>query len=139
MNEVINICVEICGNGIDDDFDGFIDENICSLDGNGFVFFFLVEICDNGIDDDLDGFIDCKDNDCCSIGNVCGDCLEICDNGIDDDLDGLVDGEDFDCCRYYVNLNNFNCWICDCREDVNFIEIVKFVDNIIVLVFIGVF
>ena len=132
MNEVTNTCVEICGNGIDDDFDGLTDENICSPDGNGFAPPPPVEICDNGIDDDLDGFIDCKDNDCCSIGNVCGDCLEICDNGIDDDLDGLVDGEDPDCCRYYANLNNPNCWIRDCREDANFIETVKFVDNTIV-------
>lgn len=132
MNEVTNTCVEICGNGIDDDFDGLTDENICSPDGNGFAPPPPVEICDNGIDDDLDGFIDCKDNDCCSIGNVCGDCLEICDNGIDDDLDGLVDGEDPDCCRYYANLNNPNCWIRDCREDANFIETVKFVDNTII-------
>ncbi|HTH22598.1 MAG TPA: LamG-like jellyroll fold domain-containing protein, partial [Nitrososphaeraceae archaeon] len=36
---------EICGNGVDDDLDGQIDEN-------------CTEICGNGVDDDLDGQID---------------------------------------------------------------------------------
>ncbi|MGB9167980.1 MAG: LamG-like jellyroll fold domain-containing protein [Nitrososphaeraceae archaeon] len=56
---------EICGNGIDDDLDGQIDEN-------------CTEKCGNGIDDDLDGQID-------------ENCTEICGNGIDDDLDGQID------------------------------------------------
>ena len=42
---------EICGNGIDDDLDGQIDEN-------------CTEICGNGIDDDLDGLTDGADPDC---------------------------------------------------------------------------
>lgn len=44
---------EICNNGIDDDGDGFIDED-------------CPEICDNGIDDDGDGLTDCNDPDCSS-------------------------------------------------------------------------
>ena len=47
-------CPEICGNGIDDDGDGTID-NGCPT---------TPEICDNGIDDDGDGTIDNADTDC---------------------------------------------------------------------------
>ncbi len=48
---------EICGNGIDDDGDGFIDlaDLDCTETGSE---------CGNGIDDDGDGFIDCLDFDC---------------------------------------------------------------------------
>ena len=47
----VNPCIEICGNNVDDDFDGLIDEG-------------CAEICNNGIDDDGDGLIDCADPDC---------------------------------------------------------------------------
>lgn len=48
---------EICGNGIDDDGNGFTDlqDLQCTETGTE---------CSNGIDDDGDGFIDCLDFDC---------------------------------------------------------------------------
>lgn len=48
---------EICGNGIDDDGDGFIDLQDLDCTETG-------PECSNGIDDDGDGFIDCLDFDC---------------------------------------------------------------------------
>lgn len=65
---------EICGDGLDNDLDGFIDED-CQP----------TEICDDGIDNDNDGLIDIEDPDCTIIKE------EICGNGIDDDGDGLID------------------------------------------------
>ncbi|RLJ69131.1 putative metal-binding protein [Lacinutrix venerupis] len=42
---------EICGDGIDNNCDGQVDEN-------------CVEICNDGVDNDGDGFTDCEDPDC---------------------------------------------------------------------------
>ncbi len=44
---------EICGNGIDDDLDGTIDENPPCVPPPP-----PAEVCGNGVDDDLDGLID---------------------------------------------------------------------------------
>lgn len=79
-----DVAVEICGNGIDDDGDGFIDleDNDCTETGS--------TECNNGIDDDGDGFIDSADFDCQETGDNCN-------NGVDDDGDGFIDCADFDC------------------------------------------
>lgn len=76
--------VEICGNGIDDDGDTFIDleDNDCTERG-------AIE-CNNGIDDDGDGFIDGNDFDCQETGTNCF-------NGIDDDGNGFTDCDDLSC------------------------------------------
>ncbi|MEZ5291479.1 MAG: fibronectin type III domain-containing protein [Vicinamibacterales bacterium] len=79
--------VEICGDGIDNDGDGLIDENcgteICGdgidNDGDGLIDENCTEICGDGIDNDGDGLID----------ENCG--TEICGDGIDNDGDGLID------------------------------------------------
>jgi hypothetical protein len=72
---------EICGNEIDDDGDGEIDEGCAPSPPPA------EEICGNSLDDDGDGFVD-------------EGCVpppppaeEICGNGHDDDLDGHVDEE----------------------------------------------
>ena len=70
-------CVEICGDGIDNDCDGVADEPDCSVCAP-------VEICGNGKDDNCD----------CVVDNCTG---EICNDGIDNDGDGLTDGEDPSC------------------------------------------
>jgi len=70
-------CVEICGDGIDNDCDGVADEADCQT-------CLPREICGNGKDDDCN----CAVDDC----NV-----EICNDGIDNDGDGLVDGLDPSC------------------------------------------
>ena len=53
--------IEICGNGIDDDGDGFIDYDDFDCTETG-------DECSNGIDDDGDGFIDGDDFDCIEKG-----------------------------------------------------------------------
>jgi hypothetical protein len=72
------LCVDICGDGLDNDCNGTADEATCIAKCG------TTEICGNGIDDDCDCVVD--------------DCnKEICDNGIDDDGDGLIDGADPAC------------------------------------------
>jgi hypothetical protein len=70
-------CVEICGDGLDNDCDGVADEAECSVCS-------AVEICGNGKDDNCD----------CVVDNCTG---EICNDGIDNDGDGLVDSADPSC------------------------------------------
>jgi len=81
-----------CSNGIDDDGDGFIDENDFDCTETG-------AECSNGIDDDGDGFIDENDFDCIETGAECS-------NGIDDDGDGFIDENDFDCTETGAECNN---------------------------------
>ena len=50
-------CAEVCGNGLDDDGDGIVDE-------------YCIEDCTNGVDDDGDGLIDCEDPDCGNAAEV---------------------------------------------------------------------
>ncbi len=70
--------VEFCGDGIDDDCDGKIDERIDDEE----------EICGDGLDNDCDGNIDERPD--LNKGEICG-------NGIDDDCDGNIDeGHDQD-------------------------------------------
>lgn len=71
------LCVDICGDNLDNDCNGVADPSDCVECGPK-------EICGNGIDDDCDCVVD-----------ECND--EICDNGIDDDGDGLVDENDPSC------------------------------------------
>lgn len=91
---------ETCGNDIDDDCDGLIDEECESA--------CTAEICGNDIDENCDGIIDecqecsstaeCPSGMACSSGTcefspgVC-DSAEICGNDIDDDCNGLIDEE----------------------------------------------
>jgi hypothetical protein len=62
-------CVEVCGDGLDNDNDGQVDEG-CPTN----------EKCGDGIDNDGDGLVD----EGCPVPEKCGDL-------IDNDLDGLVD------------------------------------------------
>jgi hypothetical protein len=73
-------CVEICGDGLDNDCDGVADEADCSQCA-------AQEICGNGKDDNCD----------CVVDNCATP--EICNDGIDNDGDGLIDAEDPSCIR----------------------------------------
>ncbi|MFH1224404.1 MAG: CARDB domain-containing protein [Candidatus Diapherotrites archaeon] len=104
------ITPETCGNNIDDDLDGMVDEDCTEVctdgidnDLDGRIDEGCGEICDDHIDNDLDGL---TDEDCYTMPEICGDgidndfdgridegCGEICGNNIDDDLDGLIDEE----------------------------------------------
>jgi hypothetical protein len=84
---------EQCGNGIDDDGDGFVDANDPGCDdaddtweGN------TAYECDDGIDNDGDGLVDSADDPGCGgLPNWTGGESPECSNGIDDDADGDVD------------------------------------------------
>lgn len=72
------LCVEICGDGIDNNCNGTADEQPCVQSCGD------KEICGNGVDDNCDCIVDnCN--------------VEICGNGIDDDGDGLIDNDDPQC------------------------------------------
>ncbi|MFK7949028.1 MAG: hypothetical protein AB8G11_15655, partial [Saprospiraceae bacterium] len=79
---------EICGDGIDNDGDGLVDnQDICANPN---------EICNNGIDDDGDGNVDCADGDCATFAG----CIDTDGDGIsnlddlDDDNDGILDTDE---------------------------------------------
>ncbi|HUJ59878.1 MAG TPA: MopE-related protein [Kofleriaceae bacterium] len=110
---------EICGNGLDDDCDGDIDEGCVQCVPTA-------EIC-NGKDDDCDGKIDedltrpcgygaCSPNAACCGTQTCVNgsytgcsatppTTEIC-NGIDDDCDGIVDEDLTEACS---NITGNGC------------------------------
>jgi len=75
---------EVCGNGTDDDGDGYIDCNDAdclsdpSCGGSP-------EVCNDGQDNDNDGFVDCDDADCSNDPSCQSSGSEICNNGVDDD------------------------------------------------------
>ncbi|HUU33408.1 MAG TPA: fibronectin type III domain-containing protein, partial [Vicinamibacterales bacterium] len=68
-NAVIPPPEEVCGDGIDNDGDGLIDEDCAPAP---------IEVCGDGIDNDGDGLID-------------EDCVEVCGDQIDNDKDGQID------------------------------------------------
>lgn len=86
-------CESNCGDGVDDDGDGFVDcadfecfgdPTSCSVERD----------CSDSLDNDLDGEIDCGDPDCVA---AAPDEERSCANGIDDDCDGVIDCNDPDC------------------------------------------
>jgi hypothetical protein len=85
-NESVCTFPELCGNGVDDDFDGAIDAFDSDCD-------FLELDCTDGLDEDEDGDIDCADLDCAASPS----CQEVCGDGLDNDADGDADCADLDC------------------------------------------
>ena len=74
---------EICGDGLDNDCNGQVDDNCLSCVPSG------EELCD-GLDNDCDGVIDE------GVRNACGGCGEVaaaesCGDGLDNNCDGQVD------------------------------------------------
>ena len=112
---------------IDNDGDGWTEEQGDCDDGNPAAGPGLTEVCDDGIDNDCDGKTDCADPDCaetpdcqpcedadgdgyfaeigCGTDPDCDDAdparspgtAEVCDDGIDNDCDGDIDCDDADC------------------------------------------
>jgi len=97
--------IELCLNGLDDDANGLADcfDPACIE--------FCGEDCGNGLDDDGDGLADCVDPGCAW---SCGEQFyaEDCDNGRDDDGDGLMDCEDGACANQAPCIE-----LCDTPED----------------------
>ena len=88
--EVVTVTVtvdgELCGDGIDNDGDGYSD--CADQDCAGL----CEEVCGDGVDNDANGLADCADPVCAAV-----DCPEDCSDGIDNDADGLVDCADPAC------------------------------------------
>jgi hypothetical protein len=73
-------CAETCGDGLDNDGDGLVDEE-CAVP----------EVCGDLIDNDLDGQVD---------ENCAPEYVEVCGDGLDNDGDGSVDEE----CDTYASV-----------------------------------
>ena len=110
---------EICGNGMDDDCNGFADcfDNACRSEPA--CINKKKETCDNGIDDDGNGLIDCKDPACFGDKACTVPGREICNNNLDDDEDGLVDCLDADCATDSTCIVTPGNEICDNGKDDN--------------------
>ena len=83
--EIDEGCRELCGDGIDNNSDGETDENCPEICGDGedndknrVVDDGCVEVCGDGVDNDSDDLTDAP-------------CAEVCRDGIDNDLNGQVD------------------------------------------------
>lgn len=84
-----------CGNGIDDDHDGYVDfpaDPQCSDAADPSE----KPDCRNGVDDDGDGFADHPADPQCTDTADASERID-CTNGLDDDGDGLVDAADPGC------------------------------------------
>lgn len=91
---------------VDDDGDGYNENQGDCDDSNPNVYPTAEEVCDDGVDNDCDGFVDSSEPD--EDGDGWGPCVGDCDdedefvnpgvdevpgNGKDDDCDGIVDGD----------------------------------------------
>ena len=81
----VSPAAEVCGDGVDNDCDGVVDDGcpeVCGdgldNDGDGVVDDGCVEVCDDGLDNDGDGDVD-------------ENCIDICGDGLDNDGDGVID------------------------------------------------
>ncbi|MBN2575652.1 MAG: hypothetical protein JXP73_13890 [Deltaproteobacteria bacterium] len=111
--------IELCGNGIDDDCNGFADcfDKACMSDPA--CIDRKKETCDNGIDDDGNGFADCEDPACFGDKACTVPGKEICNNNLDDDGDGQIDCEDPDCVADPICAPVPGAEICDNGKDDN--------------------
>ena len=87
---------EVCGNGADDDFNGFVDaaDPVCATEGPAF------GNCADGADNDLDGLTDCAEISCQAMPSCQENTGPNCGNGIDDDGDGVLDCADPGCVAF---------------------------------------
>eukprot|EP00494_Astrolonche_serrata_P027699 UN27963 len=131
MNPDVNPCAaEICNDSIDNNCDGYIDEDDMSCTDDDYDSFpdsmdcepnnpninpYAPEICDDNIDNNCDGDID-EDDASCTDDDYDGfldstDCepnnpninpgvIEICDDEIDNNCDGFIDRDDPFCTDY---------------------------------------
>jgi len=90
----------LCGDGVDNDGDGWIDDEDPGCQDPSTLSAEL-DACADGVDNEGDGTIDLEDEDCA--GDPLGQSEETtlaaprCANGLDDDQDGLIDQADLQC------------------------------------------
>lgn len=112
----IPVFFEICGNGLDDNNNGFIDcaDSACSslpecLFNPPTTTGPTPEICDNSIDDDANGKIDCADSACSGFSGCSSTpTIPACSNGKDDDGDGKIDFPEDPGCENASDNDEYN-------------------------------
>ncbi len=108
--------VEICGNSIDDNSNGYTDcaDSACSSLPSCTVTpppttTPSPEICNNSIDDNSNGFVDCADTACSGFAGCSGtSALAACNNTLDDDVDGAFDFPNDIGCESAVDNDEYN-------------------------------
>jgi len=90
------LAADTCADDLDNDCDGFTDEDDDSCDAVCVpgIESLEADTCDDTLDNDCDALIDEADADC-DEPDVC--IPEVCDNSLDDDCDDLIDEADDDC------------------------------------------
>jgi len=101
LNVEVGPVVEVCGDGLDNDGNGFADcaDDVCAdlgpckncNSGSPPVAEYGTQKCTDGVDNDCDGLIDCEDSDCSASDRNPSECC----NGRDQNGNGIVD--DFAC------------------------------------------
>ncbi|MBI1320748.1 MAG: hypothetical protein GC168_17630 [Candidatus Hydrogenedens sp.] len=90
---VLKGAVELCGDGIDNDQNGFTDCDDFACSNSQFCT--GETSCGDGIDNDENGFTDCGDFNCANSQFCTGETS--CNDGIDNDENGFTDCDDFNC------------------------------------------
>lgn len=100
ITTTILLLQEVCGDGIDNDLDGFTDcsDSECAELTECTIVIVTPpnEVCGDGFDNDENGLFDCDDPACLS-DPVCSIPYEICGDGLDNDGNGLSDCDDLVC------------------------------------------
>ncbi|EDM76641.1 LigA [Plesiocystis pacifica SIR-1] len=109
--------LELCSDGIDNDYNGFVDcaDFSCSMSEDQAILDYCANLppedtldqCMDGIDNDGNGYTDCEDFGCSmsedqAILDYCASLpsetsVEQCSDGIDNDCNGFTDCQDFSC------------------------------------------
>lgn len=109
-----NLPMEICGDNLDNDGNGFTDCADSACFGTA-ACFSPVEICYDGVDNNGNSLIDCADPACMTSGKCLLPAVEICGDGLDNNGDGLLDCADPACRNTAACLDE----ICDDGLDNN--------------------
>jgi hypothetical protein len=112
-NPLDNLDVDECSDCIDNDGDGWADEQDPDCEENAKLESSTTSLytCNDDIDNDGDGLTDWEDTDCSS--GVSDAEIDDCSNELDDDGDGWIDEEDPDCLDSVFEENETSRFTCN--------------------------